>query len=72
MIPSELNTMLTANGALNEMRKLPKVRAKIGMFVFEYNLHNIESPLPQYHLKHNYLQEIIEKKLSLHLHQTNG
>jgi hypothetical protein len=43
--------MITANGALNKMRKLPKVRAKNGMFAFEYNLHNMESSLPQNHLK---------------------
>jgi hypothetical protein len=49
------------------MRKLSMVRAKIRMFTFEYNLHNMESSLPQYHLKCNRLQEIIEKKLSLTL-----
>jgi hypothetical protein len=49
------------------MRKLPKVRVKIRMFAFEYNLHNMESSLPQYNLKRNNLQEIIEKKLSLTL-----
>jgi hypothetical protein len=49
------------------MRKLRKVRAKIRMFAFEYNMHNMESSLPQYHLKRNHLQEIIEKKLSLTL-----
>jgi hypothetical protein len=49
------------------MRKLRKVRAKIRMFAFEYNMHNIESSLPQYHLKCNHFQEIIEKKLSLTL-----
>jgi hypothetical protein len=43
--------MITANGALNEMRKLPKVRAQDRMFAFQYNLHNMESSLPQYHLK---------------------
>jgi hypothetical protein len=26
------------------MRKLPNVRVKIGMFAFEYNLHNILTP----------------------------
>jgi hypothetical protein len=49
------------------MRKLPKVHAKIRIFAFEYNLHNMESSLPQYHLKRNHLQEIIKKKLSLTL-----
>jgi hypothetical protein len=49
------------------MRKLPKEHAEIRMFAFEYNLHNMESSLPQYHLKCNHLQEIIEKKLSLTL-----
>jgi hypothetical protein len=44
------------------MRKLPKVRAKVRMFAFEYNLHNMESSLHQYHLKHGHLKEIIEKK----------
>jgi hypothetical protein len=28
------------------MRKLPKVRAKIRMFAFEYNLHNMEPSIP--------------------------
>jgi hypothetical protein len=46
--------------------KLPKVHAKIKIFVFEYNLHNIESSLPQY-VKHKHLQDIIENKLSLTL-----
>jgi hypothetical protein len=62
------NTMMTTkNGDLNEMRKLPKVRAKIGMFAFEYILHNMESSLPQYHLKCNHLHETTEKKLRLAL-----
>jgi hypothetical protein len=43
------------------------IRAKIRMFAFEYNLHNMESSLHQYHLKCNNLQEIIENKLSLTL-----
>jgi hypothetical protein len=48
MIPSEIKYYDNRkNGALNEMRKLPKVRAKIGIFAFEYNLHNMESSLPQ-------------------------
>jgi hypothetical protein len=37
------------------------------MFACEYNLHNMESSLPQYHLKSNHLQDIIENKLSLTL-----
>jgi hypothetical protein len=61
MIPSEIKSYDPQHGILNDMRKLPKVRAKIRMFAFEYNLHNIESSLPQYHLKHNHLQEIIER-----------
>jgi hypothetical protein len=60
MIPSEIKYYDNwKNGALNEMRKLPMVRAKIRMFAFEYNLHNMESSLPQYHLKCNHLQEIL-------------
>jgi hypothetical protein len=47
------------------MRKLPKVRAKNRMFECEYNLHNMESSLPQYHLKSNHFEDIIENKLSL-------
>ena len=47
------------------MRKLPKVHAQIRIFAFEYNVHNMESLLPQYHLKHKQLQEIINRKLSL-------
>jgi hypothetical protein len=48
MIPSEIKYYDNwKSGALNEMRKLPKVHAKIGMFAFEYNLHNMESSLPQ-------------------------
>jgi hypothetical protein len=35
------------------MRKLPKVHAQDRMFAFEYNLHNMESSLPQYHLISN-------------------
>jgi hypothetical protein len=49
------------------MRKIPKVRAKIRMFACEYNLHNMESSLPQYHLKSNHFEDIIENKLSLTL-----
>jgi hypothetical protein len=49
------------------MRKLPKVRAHDRMLVFEYNLHNMESSLPQYYLKSNHFQEVIENKLSLTL-----
>jgi hypothetical protein len=49
------------------MRKLPKVHAKVRMFAFEYNLHNMESSLHQYHLEHRHLKEIIEKKISLAL-----
>jgi hypothetical protein len=49
------------------MRKLPKVSAKTRMFELEYNLHNMESSLPQYHLKRNHLQKIIKNKLSLAL-----
>jgi hypothetical protein len=48
MIPNQIKYYDNRKtGALNEMRKLPKVRAKNGMFAFEYILHNMKSSLPQ-------------------------
>ena len=50
------------NDALNKMRKLPKVHAQIRILHWNTMCTNMESSLPQYQLKHEYMQERIDLK----------